>query len=120
MFRLAAVALVVASSAAAQSGPTIRTGSYVLEITFGGGVLEGTLDVVAAGDSLAVTLTVGDHVSPVRAAERRGNRLVLVGTNPGMAIRYELTFDGDRVTGTFSYDGQTGTVTGRRRAGAGD
>lgn len=105
---------------AAQSATSIRPGVYPLEITFGGGVLEGTLDVTRAGDSLTVTLTVGDHASPVRLAERSGNRLVLVSTTPGIAIRYELTFDGDQVTGTFSYDGQAGTVAGRRRGGAGD
>jgi hypothetical protein len=108
-----------AQSAAPARATAIQSGTYLLEITFGGGVLEGTLQVTAAGDSLAVTLIVGDHESPVRPGERRGNRLVLESTNPSLQLRYELEFKGETVSGTFTYDGQSGAVTGRRRSAQG-
>lgn len=116
---LAAVTLATAAAAQGAPSATIRNGTYDLEIAFGGGVLQGQLDIAVTGDSTAATLKVGDHPSPVRAAERKANRLVLVSTNPGMDVRYELAFQGDAVSGTFTYGGQSGTLTGRRRAATG-
>jgi hypothetical protein len=123
MFRLACalfaattlVSVATAQSASPAPASTLQDGTYALEITFGGGVLEGTLQIMTTGDSLAATLKVGDHDSPVRAGERRGNRLILESTNPALRVRYELEFRDDAVTGTFTYDGHSGTVTGRRR-----
>lgn len=114
-------ALAVASTARAQSGPSaaIQAGTYDLEITFGGGVLEGRLDITIVGDSLATRLQVGGHDSPVRAGARRGNRLVLEPVTPGVQVRYELEFRGETVSGTFVYEGQEGAVAGRRRRPAG-
>lgn len=128
MTRLAAAiiaATLAAASAAAQAPPaapsapahgTIQPGTYDLTIVFGGGLLDGTLEVARAGDSLTVKLAVGDHASPVAITERQGNRLILGSTTPGLNIRYQLDFTEGAVTGEFSYDGETGRVTGRRRA----
>lgn len=102
----------------AQAGGTIRPGTYDLEITFGGGTLEGTLVVSQAGDSLGTKLMVGGHDSPVHLARRNGASIVLE-SDPGISIRYQLEFKGDEVKGTFVYDGQPGTVVGKRRGAAG-
>lgn len=114
---------IVAPNAWSQIAPpaSIPSGTYNLEITFGGGVMEGTLVVKTIGDSLAVQLNVGDHVSPVRAGERRSNRLVLESTSAAVPVRYELTFQKDSsVTGSFTYNGDSGSLTGRRRSGTGN
>lgn len=114
-------AVVVTPPALAQSaahGP-IPSGTYNLEITFGGGTMDGTLVLTPVGDSLAVNLRVGDHASPVRAGERKGNRLVLESTSPAVPVRYELTFERDTVTGSFTYNGDPGSVAGRRKSGTG-
>lgn len=102
----------------AQAGSPIRPGTYDLEITFGGGTLEGTLVVSQAGDSLGTKLMVGGHDSPVHLARRNGASIVLE-SDPGISIRYQLEFKGDEVKGTFVYDGQPGTVVGKRRGAAG-
>ncbi len=112
-----ALALLIAGDAHAQSTPTtpIKPGTWDLEIVFGGGILEGRLELTTSGDSLVAKLFVSDHQSPVRAGAREGNKLALVSTAPGMDVGYKLEFDGDTMTGTFRYDSQDGTVKGKRR-----
>jgi hypothetical protein len=94
---------------------TIRTGTYDLEIVYGGGVSEGVLTLTASGDSLVARLVLGDHQSPVRAGKREGNKLALVSTTAAMDVSYALEFTGDDIKGTFRYDGEDGSVTGKRR-----
>ncbi|MEO8029664.1 MAG: hypothetical protein ABJC74_00950 [Gemmatimonadota bacterium] len=106
----------LAPALSAQGSPPIRSGTYDLEITFGGGVMNGTLEIAVPGDSTLVTLRVGDHVSPVGPTLRKGNRLVLDNTAPGDAIHYDLLFRADSVTGPFTFGGNLGSVAGRRRA----
>ena len=120
MFRLACILAVLAAATTvqAQTSP-IRTGTYDLEIAFGGGVMAGTLVLTRAGDSLGARLNIGDHDSPVHPTRPQGPRLVLEG-NPGVQVRYQLDFKGDEVSGSFVYEGQSGTVTGKRRRGTGD
>ena len=113
---LLAVSLAVPSIVAAQ-GPErpIRAGTYDLAITFGGGNLEATLEIGYKGDTVTAVLKLGDHGSPVRAGKRTGNKLTLEPTSPAMDVRYELEFNADEVKGTFTYDGQDGALTGKRR-----
>lgn len=96
MLRLAIAVLAAATVPAAHAQQTqpaaIQPGTYDLDVTFGGGLMTATLHVTTTGDSLAVTLHVADHASPVRAGQRQGNRLVLESTVPGMDVRYELEF----------------------------
>lgn len=121
MFRVACTliaALAWASVGQAQTS-SIRTGSYDLEIAFGGGVIKSVLVLTLEGDSLAARLQVGDHDSPVRPARPQGSRLILEG-NQGIQVRYQLDFKGDEVTGTFTYEGDAGTLTGKRRRATGE
>jgi hypothetical protein len=120
MFRLACILAALAGTTAvqAQTAP-IRTGTYDLEIAFGGGVLKGALTLSKTADSLAAQLQVGDHESPVHARRPNGNRLVLE-SNSGVQVRYQLDFNGDDLSGSFTYEGETGSVTGKRRRSAGD
>jgi hypothetical protein len=111
------VAALVSNPIPLGQDPTIKPGSYDLEIVYGGGTADGTLVVSLSGDSIAIKLTVAGHESPVRPTRRDGARLVLEG-GAGIAIRYELEFTGDLVSGKFVYDGQPGAVTGRRRGGS--
>lgn len=104
-------------AAAQESVGPIRTGTYDLEILFGGGVMEGALTLTASGDSLVAALMVSNHPSPVRAGEQDRNRLTLVSTSAAMDVGYSLEFSGDDVSGTFRYNGQDGSVTGKRRGG---
>jgi opacity protein-like surface antigen len=117
--RAAAFAVAVATSAAAQDARPATAasiaGTYDLEIIFGGGAIEGKLQLTAVGDSLTVKLDVGDHQSPVKVGERKGNKLTLVSTSPAMSLKYDLEFGPDTVKGTFDYDGNPGTVTGKRK-----
>ena len=106
-------ALAVATVGQAQTS-SIRTGTYDLEIAFGGGVINSVLVLTPAGDSLAARLQVGDHDSPVRATRPQGSRLILEGSQ-GVQVRYQLEFKGDEVTGSFTYEGDVGTLTGKRR-----
>jgi hypothetical protein len=111
------VAALVSNPIPLAQDPTITPGSYDLEIVFGGGTADGTLVVSLIGDSIAVKLTVAGHESPVKPTKRDGSRLVLE-SGAGIAIRYELEFKGDLVSGKFVYDGQAGALTGRRRGGS--
>ena len=106
------------SPAPAKSAPasgTISPGTYDLEILYGGGVMPGVLTLTPAGDSLAVNLKVGDHASPITSITRRGATLLLGGGGEGFKLSYELRFSGDAVTGTFSFNGETGELAGKRR-----
>lgn len=101
-------------AATSSQGATVTPGSYDLEITFNGGVIEGLLVLKSEGDSLSATLTVGDHGSPIRSVTRKGSSLTLHG-DPSLNLRYELQFKGDELTGSFTFNDQQGTLTGKRR-----
>lgn len=94
---------------------TIQAGTYDLEITYGGGLLEATLEIAYVRDSITAVLKLGDHESPVKAGARRGSKLTLEPKSAGMDVRYELDFTGTTVKGTFTYQGQAGDVKGKRR-----
>lgn len=93
---------------------TIRAGTWDLAMVFGGGNLEATLEIGYKGDTITAKLLLGDHESPVRAGKRAGNKLTLEPTS-STDVRYELEFNADEVKGTFTYDGQSGELTGKRR-----
>ena len=98
---------------------TVKPGTYDLELAMGGGTLPGTLVLSAAGDSLTATMHVGDHDAPVRGLKRTGGHLVIDVGAEGMTVVYQLDFDGDAVKGTFTYNGDPGLVSGKRRAAKG-
>lgn len=111
-----AVTLTQTLSAQAHSRESIKPGTYDLQILYGGGTLDGTLLLTQTGDSLKAQLKLGDHDSPVHAGERKGNKLALESTTPGMAVHYDLEFKGDQVTGSFTYNGESGAVSGKLRS----
>lgn len=102
------------SPALVRTSTAIRPGTYDLEIAFGGGIMEGTLVLTNAGDTLQARMAVGGHDSPVRPVRGQGADLTLE-SGAGLQVRYQLRFTGDSLSGTFVYDGEAGTVTGRRR-----
>ncbi|MEO5798356.1 MAG: hypothetical protein ABIZ70_06410 [Gemmatimonadales bacterium] len=103
------------NTTAPSAAGTVTPGVYPLEISFGGGVLEGLLTVPAPKDSASLKLMVAGHESPIRQTKRQGNRLILDNAAPGDKIHYELEFDGDKVKGSFLFGDGDGTVVGRRR-----
>ena len=107
----------VLSAQAAHAVPSspIQAGTYDLQITYGGGLLEATLEIGYKGDSITAVLKLGDHQSPVKPGKRTANKLVLEPVSPSMDVRYDLEFAGENVKGTFRYDGQEGVVTGKRK-----
>lgn len=105
-----------APSAKAQSQPrAIQAGTYDLKLTYGGGLVDATMELGYKGDSVTVVLKLGDHQSPVKPGARTGTKLILEPTSPGMDVRYELDFAGDTVKGKFRFNGEEGAVTGTRR-----
>ena len=49
------------------------------------------------------------------AVTRRGATLLLAGGGEGLKLSYDLRFNGDAVAGTFSFNGETGEIAGKRR-----
>lgn len=99
----------------ARADTVIQAGTYDLSVVFGGGLLEATLELAYVGDSMTAVLKLGDHESPVKAGARTGNKLTLEPKSTAMNVRYELEFSGQNVKGTFTYQGEAGSVTGKRR-----
>jgi hypothetical protein len=107
-----------AAQASKAASGTVKPGTYDLELAIGGGVLPATLMLTAAGDSLTAKLHVGEHdAPPVRGLTRTGSHLVLNLGGDGMNVVYQLDFDGDAVKGSFTFNGDPGFVTGKRRTG---
>jgi len=112
----AAVAQAPQSTAAAKPAGTIQTGTYDIELAIGGGVLPGTLELKPAGDSLGAVIKVGDHnPPPVTRITRSGSTLTIAAAAEGLNVEYRLTFTGDALTGTFTFNGDAGLVSGKRR-----
>jgi hypothetical protein len=117
VFRKAAIfafALAVAAPAAAQPR-AIQAGTYDLSLAYGGGIVPATMEIGYKGDSLTVSIKLGDHASPVKPGARTGSKLILESTTPENDVRYELDFKGDDVTGKFRFQGEMSTLTGKRR-----
>jgi hypothetical protein len=105
------------SQAPKPASGTVKPGVYDLELAMGGGVLQGTLALTATGDSLTAKLHVGEHdAPPVRSLTRAGSHLVLTLGGEGTTVVYQLDFDGDAVKGSFTFNGDPGFVSGKRRA----
>ena len=103
------------SSKSATSG-AIKPGTYDIELAFGGGVMTGSLEITAVGDSVGAKIAVGDHAPPpVRKISRSGSNLTIEAGDTGITVVYDLAFDGDGVGGKFTFNGDPGLVTGKRR-----
>ena len=95
---------------------SIKPGTYDIELAIGGGVLQGTMELTAIGDSLAAKIAVGDHEPPpVRSIKRTGDQLAISAGTTGIDVVYDLRFDGDAVSGKFSFNGDPGLISGKRR-----
>jgi hypothetical protein len=122
-----AAALILSATAAVAQGPTttpatkpaagtITPGTYDIELAFGGGVMPGSIVIATAGDSLSARINVGDHAPPpVRKIKRNGSSLTVEAGADGVNVVYDLTFSGDDVSGKFTFNGDPGLVTGKRR-----
>ena len=112
----AAFAQAPTSTAGAKQAGTIQAGTYDIELAIGGGTLPGTLELKPAGDSLTAVIKVGDHnPPPVTRITRNGPQLTIAAGAEGMNVEYRLTFSGDVLTGTFTFNGDPGLVSGKRR-----
>ena len=123
-----AAALILSATAAFTQGPTttpatraaasgtITPGTYDIELAFGGGVIPGSIVIATAGDSLSARINVGDHEPPpVRKIKRNGSSLTVEAGTDGVNVVYDLTFSGDDVSGKFTFNGDPGLVSGKRR-----
>ena len=112
----AAFAQAPSTSATARPTGTIQTGIYDIELAIGGGTLPGTLELKPAGDSLSAVIKVGDHnPPPVTRIARTGSQLMISAGADGVNVEYRLTFTGDALAGTFTFNGDPGLVSGKRR-----
>src|SRR5688572_7866033 len=69
-----------ANAAQSHQAGTIQPGTYDLQITFGGGTMDGTLAIAMVGDSLDAKLNLGsDHAPPIKSIVRKGSHLTLTG-----------------------------------------
>lgn len=93
----------------------VQAGTYDLELAFGGGTMAGTLVITTVGDSTNAKLLVGDHAPPIKSVTRNGSHLTLSGSGDGADVRYDLQFSGDALVGKFTFNGDIGAVTGKRR-----
>ena len=122
-----AAALILSATAAVAQSPTttpatkpaagtITPGTYDIELAFGGGVMPGSIVIATAGDSLSARINVGDHAPPpVRKIKRNGSSLTVEAGADGVNVVYDLTFSGDHVSGKFTFNGDPGLVSGKRR-----
>jgi hypothetical protein len=94
---------------------SILPGTYNLEIAFGGGTIDGTLVIAMIGDSTDAKLSLGDHSPPISSITRKGSTLLLSGKGDGVDVVYELQFTGETMTGKFVFNGDAGSLTGKRR-----
>ena len=123
----AAAMLFVAPAASAQASgapapaskvttAAIQPGMYDIELAIGGGTLNGTLELKQVGDSLAPTIRVGDHnPPPITSVTRNGSALDITAGDAGTNVAYKLKFSGETLTGTFTFNGDPGLVSGKRR-----
>ena len=122
-----AAALILSATAAVAQSPTttpatkaasgtITPGTYDNELAIGGGVMPGSIVITTAGDSLSARINVGDHAPlPVRKIKRNGSSLTVEAGADGVNVVYDLTFSGDDVSGKFTFNGDPGLVSGKRR-----
>lgn len=103
------------SRSATDHAPGIQAGTYDIELAFGGGTMAGTLVIKTVGDSLDAKLLVGEHSPPINSITRKGSQLTLAGKGEGIDVRYDLQFSGDALIGKFTFNGDGGGVTGKRR-----
>ena len=112
----AAFAQASSTPTAASGSATIQAGTYDLEIAFGGGTMAGSLVITTVGDSVGAKINVGDHgPPPVRSIKRSGSSLTIEAGDAGTNIVWNIKFDGDNVAGKFTFNGDPGLVTGKRR-----
>lgn len=111
----ATLLLFTTAFATPSASPSIRAGTYDIVVTYGGGELQGTLEIAYVRDSLTAALHVGEHNPAIRNIVVEGAKLTLTGGAEGMAMVYVLTFEGDSVSGTLVFNDADGTVKGKRR-----
>ena len=105
-----------ASAAAKPAAGSIQTGTYDIELAIGGGTLAGTLELKQVGDTLAAVVKVGDHAPPpIKRITRNGSQLTITAGDEGTNVEYRIAFAGDTLTGTFTFNGDPGLVSGKRR-----
>jgi len=113
----AAFAQAPAAPAAAKTTVTagpIKLGTYDIELAIGGGTLAGTLELKQAGDGMSALIRVGDHnPPPIKSLARTGSQLDITAGDEGTNVVYKLTFAGDAVSGTFTFNGDPGLVSGK-------
>jgi hypothetical protein len=122
------VALLIASTAAAQSTPalkspprealsdTARLGTYDLEVTTDDGTLIGVLTVRRDANGLTGDLTVGGNKPAIKSFLRDGDHYVLTGGHGTFTVVYTLKFSRDSLGGSFTMSsGLAGKVLGAIR-----
>ena len=96
--------------------PTSAAGLYDFTTVVQGDQVTGTITIVADGDRYSGTIaTSATPEIPISSVTMEGQVITVTATSPDGEVVMQLTMQGQEFTGTWSYAGQSGTMTGRKR-----
>ena len=96
--------------------PTSAAGLYDFTTVVQGDQVTGTITIVADGDRYSGTIaTSATPEIPICSVTMEGQVITVTATSPDGEVVMQLTMQGQEFTGTWSYAGQSGTMTGRKR-----
>jgi len=96
--------------------PASAAGLYDFTTVVQGDQVTGTITIVAEGDRYSGTIaTSATPEIPISSVTMEGQVINVTATSPDGEVVMQLTMQGQEFTGTWSYAGQSGTMTGRKR-----
>ena len=91
-------------------------GAYDFSTTVQGQQVTGTITIVDEGGRLGGTIvTSATPELAIKAVMVNGNVITVTGDTPDGEVAMEMTMNGADFTGTWSYGGQSGSMSGRKR-----
>ena len=115
---LLAGAVLVAGCASAPAQPRAvdPVGVFDFSTAVEGQAVTGTLEISRSNDVLGGTLSTSvTEPIPVRAVTVEGQQMTVLADTPDGPVSMILTFAGNEFTGSWTYAGMSGTLTGVRR-----
>jgi hypothetical protein len=115
-----AMIMLVAACATGQARSTAvdPVGAFDFTTTVDGSPVTGTITITRSGAEYGGSVSTNVTESmPITAVTVEGQTVQVTGSTPDGPATLSMTFTGDTFTGTWSYAGMEGSLTGRRRAG---
>lgn len=122
MGRIAVLAIVVMTTACAsgqgRSSEVDPVGAFDFTTTVEGTPVTGTITITRNGSEYGGSVSTNVTESmPISTVTVEGQSMQVTGSTPDGPVTISMTFTGETFTGSWSYAGMTGSLTGRRRAG---